>query len=187
MHWLDEWKEQQEREERGACLICGERDHRIKACPMYESKFGKAAPAPSADHLQCLRCGTSDHATVKCPTRVPAIYFSNPEDLTARDCVYRGLFGHDMKESLRRVPNVQNERGLHLSAIASDQDDQGAAIKQPQSDAKALQASHKVMDECKNDLAELHTKVDKLMTFQKTAEPQIARCRKVCPNLDMSK
>jgi len=182
MHWSDECKEQQERKERGACLICGETDHWIKACPMYESKVGKAAPAPPADNLWCLRCGTSDHATVKCQTRDPPIHFPDPDDLTKRGCLYCGLFGHDMNECLRRVPSVQNEQSQRLLAIASDQDDQSTAIKQLQSDVKALQASHKVIDECKTDLAELHTKVDRLMTFQQAAEPQIATSSKICAN-----
>ena len=115
-------------------------------------------------------------------TRDPPIHFPDPDDLTKRGCLYCGLFGHDMNECLRRVPSVQNEQGQRLSAIASDQDDQSTAIKQLQSDVKALQASHKVIDECKTDLAELHTKVDKLMTFQKTAEPQIATSSKICAN-----
>ena len=151
----------------------------MKACPMYETKVKSPAPAPPENHLWCLRCGTSEHATVRCPTNDPPVNFPPDGDTTSRGCLFCGIFGHDMKECLRRVPQVQTEQAARLTALASDHDSQATAIKQLQSDVKALQASHSIITECKEDLALLNSKVNTLMSFKETVEPKIAASEKL--------
>ena len=163
LHWFDECRVQQERKQQGACLICGLTEHWMKACPEYETKVRDPAPGPPANHLWCLRCGCSDHATAKCSTTDPQVNFP-PDDGVSRGCLFCGIFGHDMQSCLRRVPQVQGEQASKLTALASDQESQHAAILQLQTDVKALQSSHKIIQECKTDVVLLNNKVSTLMS-----------------------
>ena len=47
-------------------------------------------------------------------------------------------------------------------------------------DVRALQASHKIINECKSDLAQLDIKVNTLMTFKSSAEPQLKSATALC-------
>ena len=151
----------------------------MRACPNYESTVKTPAAAAPADHLWCLRCGNNDHATAKCKTADPPVNFP-PNDGTRRGCLHCGIFGHEMSECLRRVPLVQHEQQSKISAISADHESHDTAIKQLQQDVKALQASHKIINECKSDLAQLDIKVNTLMTFKNSAEPQLQSTTALC-------
>ena len=80
-----------------------------------------------------------------------------------------------MSECLRRVPLVQHEQESKISAISADHESHDTAIKQLQQDVKALHASHKIINDCKSDLAKLDLKVNTLITFKNSAEPQLEK------------
>ena len=78
-----------------------------------------------------------------------------------------------MSEYLRRLPQVQREQDAKIPTISADHESQATAIQQPQQDVKALQTSPRMIEDRKNDLATLNTKVNVLMSFKITAEPQL--------------
>ena len=144
----------------------------MRACPDYEKAVKTLSAAVPANTLWCLRCGNSSHATAKCETKDPPVHFP-PDDGVQRGCLHCGIFGHSMSECLRRLPQVQSEQDAKIATISADHESQATAIQQLQQDVKALQTSHRVIEDCKKDLATLNTKVNVLMSFKTAAEPQL--------------
>ena len=144
----------------------------MKACPEYETKVRDPVPAPPANHLWCLPCGCSEHATAKCSTTDPQVNFP-PDDGISCGCLFCGVFGHNRQSCLHRVPQVQGEQASKLTALATDEESQQAAILQLQTNVKALQSSHKIIQECKSDLVLLNNKVSTLMSFRENTESRL--------------
>ena len=119
LHWSDECKVQQERKQKGACLICGSTEHWMRACPEYANTVKTPSAAVPANTLWCLRCGNSSHATAKCETKDPPVHFP-PDDGVQRGCLHCGIFGHTMSECLRRPPQVQSEQDAKIATISGN-------------------------------------------------------------------
>ena len=66
-----------------------------------------------------------------------------------------------------------------MQALSIEQESHDSAIKHLLNDARALQASQNIVNECRADFTTLHSKVDNLMAWKRTTSPPLIKVDKL--------
>ena len=190
LHWAHECEIQKQRSADGVCILCGDGNHWLRACSLYDPAVHvrkntrpgeKSRGSPKVSYVVprrakipwCLRCGNDQHHTADCTSNDPPVNFPPDADgdKWKEICLWCGVRGHTLTECWKRAPV---ETQANSNAIASMQDEM-----------KGIKKSLANVERLQTNVDSLSDQMQRLVEWQQSeANPAITLAKKTATLAD---